>query len=324
MDIEYLIFLQGLRGDFPGSEFVFTLVSAIPGSPLTALIPALIFWCVNKRAGLFLLFLTSFGRLVNQLVKNTACVYRPWLLDSDVHPTAKTLTDSSSYSFPSGHTNMTTTLYGGLAYLYGKKYPVLILLAVVLIFAVGFSRNFLGAHTPQDVIAAIVESVAVIFLTGKIFKIAERDDRRETEFFFAGIIICVAAGIYLMLKPYPIDYFGGQIIVTPERAKIDALDSLGGFLGFLLAWQLEKRLINFSTEIPFRRKIFRLIIGGVIGIFMLAIIALLKSFSDPAIYKFCKGFLPYMTLIFFAPLAFDFFEKKSARRSGRINFGRRR
>lgn len=323
MDIEYLIFLQELRGDFPASETVFTAVSMIPGSPLSVLIPAILFWCVNKRAGLFLLFVTSLGRFVNQLVKNTACVYRPWFLDSEVHPTADTLKDSSSYSFPSGHTNMTTTFYGGLAYRYGKKFPVLIILAVVLIAAVGFSRNFLGAHTPQDVIVAIVESVAVIFLAGEIFKLLEKDDRRESEIFFAGILLCIAAGIYLMFKPYPIDYFNGQVIVSPERAKIDGIDGVGCLLGFLLAWQLEKHLINFSVSVPFRQKIFRIIIGGVTGIFMFAIIYALKKFADPLIYKFVKGFLPYMTVIFFAPLAFNFFERKFSRR-GRINFGRGR
>ena len=54
MDLDYLIFLQGLRNDW-GVEGLFMLVSSLPKSALTAAIPAILFWCFNKQAGLFIL-----------------------------------------------------------------------------------------------------------------------------------------------------------------------------------------------------------------------------------------------------------------------------
>ena len=109
MDIAYLIFLQGVRetlGNF--SVVLMTLVTEVPKSPLSALIPGILFWCVSKRAGLFLLAVASFGRLVNTLIKDTFCVYRPWILDSAVHPVHDALAKASSFSMPSGHTQMAT------------------------------------------------------------------------------------------------------------------------------------------------------------------------------------------------------------------------
>ena len=114
MDIEYLLFLQGLRESLGFTEVVAKIFTAM--GPLSLLIPAILFWCFNKRAGLFLMFVSSFGRLINILVKDTFCVYRPWILDSAVNPGAEAMKKASSYSFPSGHTQFAAANFGGLAY----------------------------------------------------------------------------------------------------------------------------------------------------------------------------------------------------------------
>ena len=63
----------------------------------------------------------------------------------------------SAFSFPSGHATFSVALYGFVTYLLCKKYPknaaVLISIAVVLIFVIGFSRLYLGMHFLSDVLA---------------------------------------------------------------------------------------------------------------------------------------------------------------------------
>lgn len=310
MDIEYLLWLQGLRETYGGETFV-TLITEIPRSPLSALIPGILFWCFDKKAGLFILFVTSFGRMLNQLIKDTFCVYRPWILDSQVQPTADTLKKASSFSMPSGHTQMATAIYGGLAYFYRKKYPLLIIPCVLIILVTGISRNFLGAHTPQDVLVAIIETVVVMLLADKLFSLIERDRIYGTATFLVGIIFCVAALVYITTKSYPVDYVDGKIIVDPVKAVQDSVDGVGCALGFLIGWILERRFVNFSTKVDKQTKIRRVIISCLVGAVVLSVIYTFKFLGLILIHEFLKGFLPLVTILFLAPLAFDYCERKN-------------
>ncbi len=311
MDIEYLLWLQGLRESWGSSaEFAVTLITNIPKSPLSALIPGILFWCVSKRAGLFLLLMASFGRLINTLIKDTFCVYRPWVLDSQVQPAAEALEKASSYSMPSGHTQGAAAIYGGLAYFYRHKLPRLIIPCAIIILAVGFSRNFLGVHTPQDVLIAILETFIVMLAAEKIFDLSAKDSRFGALFFAAGIIFLLAAALYILTKDYPMDYLNGELIVSPLQARIDSLDSLGGAAGFLFGVALENQYVKFTTKVDSATKIRRVIIGGVVGGAAMALLYGLKIFSNVAIYEFCKGFLPLLAIIFLAPLTFSFIERR--------------
>ena len=66
----------------------------------------------------------------------------------------------ASLSFPSMHATLAVALYGFLAYVLAKRYPrhaaAITILAVLGIFAIGFSRLYLGVHFPTDVLAGFV------------------------------------------------------------------------------------------------------------------------------------------------------------------------
>ena len=61
-----------------------------------------------------------------------------------------------SYSYPSGHALGSTVLYGFIAYLIATRYPqfspLVYVVAVCLIGAIGLSRLYLGVHWPTDII----------------------------------------------------------------------------------------------------------------------------------------------------------------------------
>lgn len=312
MDIQYLVFLQEMReslGNF--SVIFFEFISFIPKSPLSILIPGILFWCVNKRAGLFLMFVATFGQVINQLIKNTFCVYRPWIFNSELQPVEDALKKASSYSFPSGHTSMATAIYGGLAFFYRKKFPLLIIPCVVMVLLVALSRNFLGVHTPQDVLVAILVTFLIMILGEKIFDEIESDRNFSTIAFFAGIIFLIAATLYFMLKSYPVDYANGKIIVETAKAQLDSLDKVGSFAGFLLGAFLENIFVNFKTNVSRRKKTRRAIIGCVVGGVAMALLLLIKLTHFEIFYEFCKGFLPFFSVIFLAPLAFSHYERKN-------------
>jgi undecaprenyl-diphosphatase len=106
------------------------------------------------------------GVLLNEVLKYTFHRSRPAL----EHP----LVELPSYSFPSGHAVAATVFYGFAAillwsYVAPKLWRVVIGTAVVvLVLMVGFSRVYLGAHYPTDVLAGFLEGVAWLGLAGMI------------------------------------------------------------------------------------------------------------------------------------------------------------
>ena len=313
MDLDYLIFLQGIRNDWGGEGF-FTLVSDLPTSALTALIPALLFWCVNKYAGIFILFNAEIGRVINELIKGTFCVYRPWIHESGLTPSTEALEKASSWSFPSGHTQFATAIYGGFAFFYRKIVPLLIIPCALIILTVAFSRNFLGVHTPQDVLFAIIYSVGLFFAAEKIFAWIGKDDERRLIFFAVGTAVTLIIFLFLYFKPYPEDVLNGKVIIDPLTARADAFDALGFGLSFFLGWFLEQKFINFKTKVSSKDRLWRVIIGvAVLGVIAVAIYPLLKIFLSVEAYKFFKAFLPFFSILFLIPLIFTKVEQKFKR-----------
>ena len=313
MDLDYLIFLQDLRNDWGGEGF-FSLVSSLPKSALTAAIPAILFWCINKQAGIFILFNAQFGRMINELLKGTFCVYRPWFKDAGVIPDVEAMNQASEYSFPSGHAQFTTAVYGGFAFFYRKILPLLIIPCGLIVLLVAFSRNFLGVHTPQDVLVAIIYSIGLFFVAEKIFNWIGKDDERKLIFFIGGLIAVAVVFLWLYFKPYPEDVLNGKVIVDPLTARADAFDALGFGLAFFLGWFLEQKFINFKTKVSQKDRLWRIIIGfAILGVIAVAIYPLLKIFLSVEAYKFFKAFLPFFSILFIIPLIFTKVEKKFKR-----------
>lgn len=311
MDVEYLIFLQGIREDY-GGESLFTLISSLPKSALTAAIPAILYWCFNKQAGIFILFNATCGRVINELIKGTFCVYRPWIKDAAIIPAGEAMEKASSWSFPSGHTQFATAVYGGFAFFYRKVLPpLIILLCAALVLMVAFSRNFLGVHTPQDVLIAIIYSIGLFYVAEKLFTWLGKDKERRLIFFIGGLIICAVIFLFLYFKPYPEDILNGKLIVDPLKARADAFDALGFGLAFFLGWFLEQKFINFKIKVTNKDRLWRVIIGfGILGVIAVIIYPLIKVFLSIEAYKFFKAFLPFFSILFIIPLIFTKVEQR--------------
>ena len=262
MDIEILLALQDFRNG-PGA-FLAGFLSKMTwlGELNTAIvILALIYWCVSKDFGTYLLMGWSGNRLVNGMLKVTVCAYRPWIRDARVLPYGDSITTATGYSFPSGHTMNAATIFGGGAV--RKDIPrALRAVLGLLVLLVAFSRNYLGVHTPQDVLVGIVAGILVMYLTVKLMHWIKVHPEKDILVVCIGVGLAVLVAIYAAVKPYPTDTdAAGRVIVEGAKMANDTFKGVGWSVGFLTGWILERRFVQFSTDIPMMKRITRLTYG---------------------------------------------------------------
>ena len=202
-------------------------------------VPFVVYWCVNKKDGLFMIISLCISRFLNGIIKVTACVYRPFIRDPRIIPAGHKPT---GYSFPSGHTMWASPILGGLAVI-GRRSKLFVSFCAVMIVLVAFSRNYLGVHTPQDVIVGTLAGLLSVWIASLIMSRPER----ENSFLMAGLILCVLGVIYTVYKPYPMDYVDGKLLVDPDRMMLDTFYAVGMMTGFITGRWIERRYIKFQV-----------------------------------------------------------------------------
>ena len=99
--------MQGVT--YLGEELVFMAVALI------------LFWCVDKWKGYFILAVGFIGTILNQFLKLAFRVPRPWVKDPSFEIVESARNGAGGYSFPSGHTQNAVGTFGGIAR--GTKRP---------------------------------------------------------------------------------------------------------------------------------------------------------------------------------------------------------
>ena len=147
-----------------------------------------LFWGIDREMGYWV--------IINNLIKLTACVYRPWIRDARIEPPERALRTATGYSFPSGHTQFAASSYGSLAQRCGRGRKVLYGFCAAMIFLAAFSRNYLGVHTPQDVIVAILCSFAIIKFCAVMESKVRENPALLDKLLLACCVIAVLCAVY--------------------------------------------------------------------------------------------------------------------------------
>ncbi|MBR1439194.1 MAG: phosphatase PAP2 family protein [Synergistaceae bacterium] len=248
MDMTYLLWVQDLRNSIEaalGSNAVSVFFEELSFFALSWLLfaPLIVYWCINKRNGLFLFFSVGISWFINGFVKLTVCAYRPWIRDPRIIPAGDAIKTAGGYSFPSGHTMWSSPVYGGLAVLTKKRAPLFAALCVIAIILTAFSRNYLGVHTPQDVLVGTFLGLCSVWLASKILSTPER----ENIFLVIALILCGLDLWYVMNKSYPMDYVDGKLLVDPIKMMNDTFHGIGMMLGIVIGRFLEKTFVKFEA-----------------------------------------------------------------------------
>lgn len=267
--IDFLLFLQNIRIAQP--EFIdkfFLSITIFGEFWLPTLICAIVYWCIDFKAGLYLFTLEGFNSVITHFLKMLACVYRPWVLSNKIHPSKLAVPFAKGYSFPSGHSAMSSSVLGGTAFILRRK-PIICILLICLILLIGFSRLWLGVHTPQDVVCGLLIGMASIFIVDKIINYAEK---RQNRYLILALILNITVALILLyicrFNTYRTDYVSGELLVNPAKSIYSTVVIYGYLLGLLNGAFLCRRFFPFD---PHKTTIKNRITIGIIGsIFIVA------------------------------------------------------
>lgn len=308
--MDYLYYLQTLR---EGSlAFLTPVLTAISEWNLTLspLIVILFYWCVNKTAGEWMVFNFTASNFLNGIVKLTACVYRPWIKDSRLHLDPGAVESSSGYSFPSGHSAAAASVFGSIAVQYRKKKGVVIFCTVITLLVM-FARNWLGAHTLQDVWVSLFLTIGVVLLSRKYASRCQDGSVSDVKQLLIVIGLCVIGALYTALKKYPLDYdAAGNLLVDPVLMQQDTYGAIGLSFGRAIGMFIERRYIGFSSDGTKKQRIVRGVIGAVLFA-LLYLVVFKKLFlaifpANPSAYLFCR----YFCVVLFATVLYPLCIKK--------------
>ena len=311
MDIDYLLMLQHFRERINDLLTPFMELVSLSAISILILIPAFMYWCTDKSAGLYTLSSYALSSALTVIVKLTVCVYRPWIRDSRIIPAGDSVTSATGYSFPSGHTANAASVYGSLAVSAGKKKKQISVICGFLILLTAFSRNYLGVHTPQDVLAAMLLGFAVAFGMSKMFVYLSGNPEKEDIVLAGGIVFCIAALVYISVKPYPSGIVNGAVLVEPKVMMKDGFGCIGRLAAFCIARYAEKKLVRYSPSMSFRTAVL-----GVAGAVITTLIILYGGSPAEAVFgmhwgAFAKNFImmSFIIVIWPAVMKFGFKDK---------------
>ena len=159
---------------------VVTHLHSTLGVTLITLAVCIYLWRRRLSRWVFTVLVTVFGgMLLNFWLKGVFQRARPHFDDP--------ILTLNNYSFPSGHAMMATVLYGVLAAIlvsqvHDWRWRLLsVIVALILIMLVGFSRIYLGVHYLSDVLGAMAEGAAWLAICLTAMETVKRGRGRKDE-----------------------------------------------------------------------------------------------------------------------------------------------
>lgn len=295
-----LSWLEGLRVPFI-TDFML-LITHLGEETAFLLIALVLFWCVNKRMGYYVLSVGFIGTITNQFLKMLFRVPRPWVLNPDFTAVEAAKAEATGFSFPSGHTQSSVGTFGTIAF--QAKHRWSRILCIILAVLVPFSRMYLGVHTPQDVIVSVVIALALIVL---VYPFVFGDGRRRMGILLSCmILLSVGYLLFVHLFPFPAD-----VDQTRLASGIESGYTLcGAMAGLLVVYFVDKKWLDFPVIAKWWVQIIKVIVGVAL---VFAVKSGLKTPLNMLAGEYIGRAIRYFLIVIMAgivwPLSFRFFAK---------------
>lgn len=296
----FLYLLEKIR--LPGLNEFMLLVTRLGEETAFLVLALIMFWCVDKRRGYFVMAVGFMGTMVNQLLKCLCAVPRPWVLDPEFTILEQAREAASGYSFPSGHTSTAVGTFGSIAATEKRRW--LAVVCIVLAVLVGFSRMYVGVHTPYDVLVGAACALLLVIC----FKPIVMGKSEKAMYVLMGILMATGIGflLYVELHRFPADFDAHNL----TSATQNAYTMIGCLAGMFVVYFGEKKWVNFSTEGTWWIQLIKVALG--LGL-VLAVKAGLKAPLNLLFGELPGRAVRYFLIVLVAgllwPMTFQFWNK---------------
>lgn len=230
-------------------------VTQLGGEVIFIVAAVVVFWCVSKWEGYYLMTIAFCGTVLNQFLKLICRVPRPWVRDPNFTIVESARAEATGYSFPSGHTQNAIGLFGGMARWGGRRWVRLGLTALALVIA--FSRMYLGVHTPADVGVSLVLAAALVLGLYPLMRRAQEKPRYMGYVLAAMLVVSGAFVVFVETCGFPADMDAENL----ASGIGNAWKMLGAVAGMTLAWLLDRRYIHFETQAVWWVQVIKVAVG---------------------------------------------------------------
>lgn len=301
--MELLYTLENIRT--PLLDTVMGLVTNLGGEAVFIAAAIIVFWCLSKSCGYYMMTVGFAGTIINQFLKLWFRIPRPWVKDPGFTIVESARAEATGYSFPSGHTQNAFAVFGAPARYF--KSTALRIVLVLLIALTAFSRMYVGVHTPLDVGVSLIVGTVLVFVIYPFFRDMDRSPKKVYIIFCIFIVMAAAFVVFVELYDFPAD------IDTDNYASglKNAYMILFCAVGLLLTFYVDTKYVRFPTQAVWWAQIIKVVAG--LGI-LLALKAVLKApllalFGGHSVAHGVRYFIVILFAGILWPMTFKYFAR---------------
>ena len=297
----FLYFLEKIR--IPVLNEFMLLITHLGEETAFLAIGIIIFWCVDKYQGYYLMGVGLFGNMANQFLKILCRIPRPWVRDPNFHALEEAIPEAGGYSFPSGHSQTAVGTFGCIAVT--QKNKILRTVCIAFMVLVPLSRMYVGVHTPADVLVGSAMALAMVFAFKPLML---GNGKKNIPIVFAALtVLSLGYLLFVELYPFPADVDAHNY----ESAVKNGYTFIGCFTGLLIVWFVDEKKLHFTNEAVWWAQILKAVLG-------LAVVLAVKEgtkgllngiFGDEMIARAVRYCLVVVTAGIVWPLTFKWFSK---------------
>jgi len=300
--MEFLYFLEDIRN--PVLDAVMGLLTHLGEETIFMAVAMFFLWCVDKFKGYYLLTIGFLGTQINQLLKVTFRVPRPWVKDPDFTVVEGAKAEAGGYSFPSGHTQSAVGTFGGIARWTKRRWLRYLCIAVCVI--VPLTRMYLGVHTPADVGVSILIAALLIFGLYPLVHKATEHPKGMQLLMLVLLLWSVGQVLFMEFFPFPAEAEGAELFSGLKNAY----KMLGSVAGFTVVYWLDQRFIRYETGGCWWVQLLKWIPGLALSVGLKELMYLALDFLPG---ELLHRMIAYFVLVLFAgavwPLTFKYIRK---------------